>query len=129
MPYPPELLELTARARREKCVNKARERQRELRGEVLSITLKRRRKGPPAHVLAKMTPEERRMDKIVRSGVSEVGYVGMTKRRMGWKLRDGGTGLAREDGLGLGKEQKTRLKRLTSLVRRQMYQRLSRSRG
>lgn len=89
-PYPPSLLRIIRRARAEKVENKTRERQRELRGEILPITLHRKRKGPPAHILARMTPKQKEMDKTVRS-VSEVGYVGMVKRMRGIKLRDNET--------------------------------------
>jgi hypothetical protein len=86
-PYPNELLATIKNARREKIVNKTRERERERRGEVLPCTIRRRRKGPPAHVLRTMTPEQQRMDKIARS-VSEVGYVGLVKKQLGFKLRN-----------------------------------------
>ncbi|KAJ6562518.1 hypothetical protein B0H19DRAFT_873935, partial [Mycena capillaripes] len=86
-PPSPALLEILRAARREKVANKTRERLRERRGEVLRCTVARARKGPPPHLLPHMTPAERRTDKIVR-GVGEVGYVGMVKQRMGFKLRD-----------------------------------------
>lgn len=76
-------------ARREKVRNKTSERERERRGEVLQSTLRRRRKGPPAHVLDRMSEEERKRDKVLR-GVSEVGYVGMLKSKAGRKMRDPG---------------------------------------
>jgi hypothetical protein len=79
------MLRAIAQARRLRFLNKQHEREREKRGEVLRATIKRRNKGPPAHILQRMTPEERAMDKVSRS-VSEVGYVGMIKRRLGWKL-------------------------------------------
>lgn len=85
--YPADMLEAIKQARRDKIQNKTRELDRERRGEVLRRTVRRRNKGPPAHVLATMSTEERRMDKIARS-VSEVGYVGMVKRKLGWKLKD-----------------------------------------
>lgn len=87
MSYSPEMLDAIKRARRDKIINKTRERERERRGEVLRSTIRRRNKGPPAHALARMTPEQRHMDKVVRS-VSEVGYVGQVKRRLGFRLRD-----------------------------------------
>lgn len=87
MQYTPEMLEAIKAARREKVVNKTRELSRERRGEVLRRTILRQSKGPPAHVLAKMTPEQRKMDKVARS-VSEVGYVAQVKRKLGFKLRD-----------------------------------------
>lgn len=45
------------------------------------------RQGPPAHVLAQMTPEERRADKIVR-GPGEAGYTAAVKVNMGRKLKN-----------------------------------------
>jgi hypothetical protein len=111
MPISPELLEMVRAARREKVANKTRERLREQRGEILQRTLKRARKGPPAHILVKMTPKERHWDKIAR-GVGEVGYVGLVKQRMGRKLRDGGKGLARENGADLVGEDLEKLKEM-----------------
>ncbi|KAJ6612674.1 hypothetical protein B0H10DRAFT_1807036 [Mycena sp. CBHHK59/15] len=109
-PPSPELLETVRAARREKVANKTRENLRERRGEILARTLKRARKGPPAHVLPRMTPEQRRMDKAVRF-VGEVGYVGMLKRRMGFRFRDGGKGLARENGADLEGEALAKLRK------------------
>ncbi|KZT26048.1 hypothetical protein NEOLEDRAFT_1162439 [Neolentinus lepideus HHB14362 ss-1] len=85
-PYPPELVEMVRDARREKIANKTKERERERRGEVLACTLRRMNKGPPAHVAYKMTDEEKRMDRISRSP-SEVGYVAVVKKKLGFKLR------------------------------------------
>ena len=75
-----------------KIRNKTREKERERRGEILKSTLRRQRKGPPAHILAKMSPERRRMDKVARS-LSEVGYVALVKRRLGMRLKDPDAGL------------------------------------
>jgi hypothetical protein len=111
MPVSPALQEMLRAARREKVVNKTRERARERRGEILRRTVERARKGPPAHVLVRMTPAERHADRVVR-GVGEVGYVGMVKRRMGVKLRDGGKRLARENGTDLEGEQLEKLKEM-----------------
>lgn len=86
--YPSSLLLRGVRARGQKIRNKTRQYARERAGEVFVSTLARMRQRPPAHVLAKMTPEERRTDKIVRSP-SEVGYTAAVKRKMGRKLRDG----------------------------------------
>ncbi|KAJ7239952.1 hypothetical protein B0H12DRAFT_1204141 [Mycena haematopus] len=110
-PVSPALIEMLRAARREKVANKTRERMRERRGEILRCTIGRARKGPPAHVLVRMTAAQRRADRIVR-GVGEVGYVGMVKRRMGVKLRDGGKGLARENGKDLEGEGLERLKKM-----------------
>lgn len=67
------------RARHYKVINKTREYERERSGEVLRSTIRRRRKGPPAYVLDKMSWEERLKDRIVREGVkgqvAEGGYL------------------------------------------------------
>jgi hypothetical protein len=91
-PFPPELLEQIFEARRTKIRNKTREKERERRGEILKSTLRRQRKGPPAHILAKMSPKRRRMDRVARS-LSEVGYVALVKRRLGMRLKDPDAGL------------------------------------
>ena len=88
MPYPPEMLAAIKQARREKVHNKTKELQREARGEIINRTIFRARTGPPAHILSKMTPSQRHLDNVSRSNVSEVGYVGMAKRKLGWKLRN-----------------------------------------
>lgn len=87
-PRSPELIEMVQAARRYKWENKRRERQREERGEVLPITLRRARKRPPSHILVQMTDEQKRLDTISRSSVSEVGYIGHVKKKLGWKLRN-----------------------------------------
>ncbi len=75
-------------ARRGKIANKIREREREARGEILPCTIKRKIKGPPAHVLAIMTEKQRLRDAVVRSSASEVGYVGKMKRQLGWNMKN-----------------------------------------
>lgn len=119
-PFSPSLLSQIRSARHRRHVNKQTERLREKRGEVLRRTIKRRNKGPPAHVLALMTPEERKMDKVVRS-VSEVGFVGMMKRRMGFKLRDGES-WKKEFGWS-SEEERTRLDKLDEVIRRENVER------
>ncbi|KAJ7167554.1 hypothetical protein C8R46DRAFT_1163090 [Mycena filopes] len=96
----PELQAAALAARREKVANKTRERARERRGAVLPGTLRRARQGPPAHVLVHMSAEERHRDRVVR---------GVGERRMGVRLRDGGRGLARENGLDLEGEAREKL--------------------
>ena len=66
------------------------------RGEVTARTLRRKRGAPPPHVLARMTDEQKALDKVAR-GVSNVGYTGMVKHRLGakskeesWNVEDGG---------------------------------------
>jgi hypothetical protein len=84
--FPPEMLAAIKQARRDKILNKTRQLERERRGEILPSTIHRRNKGPPAHILSKMTPEQRKLDKIARH-VSEVGYVAMAKMKLGHKLK------------------------------------------
>lgn len=84
--FPPAMLEQIRAARREKVENKTREVQRERAGQVINRTLRRARKGPPAHVLVRMSPLRRYYDKVARSSVSEVGYVGWVKKKLGFKL-------------------------------------------
>ena len=110
-PYRPELVAAVLEARRRKIRNKTREKDRERRGEVLKSTPKRQRKGPPAHILAQMSPERREMDKVSRS-LSEVGYVALVKRRLGFKLNDP------EAGFELGeKENRPLLDQATAFIR------------
>lgn len=85
-PAPPELLAQLKAARREKIANKTRERQRQMRGEVLSVTRRQSRLGFPAHVLARWSPEERKANLIARRSVGKVGYVGQVKRALGYNI-------------------------------------------
>ncbi|KAF4593341.1 hypothetical protein AB1N83_010168 [Pleurotus pulmonarius] len=86
-PISKELKEAVMQARRDKIANKIREREREARGEILPCTIKRKIKGPPAHVLAVTTEKQRLRDAVVRSSASEVGYVGKMKRQLGWNMK------------------------------------------
>ncbi|KDR82949.1 hypothetical protein GALMADRAFT_263402 [Galerina marginata CBS 339.88] len=56
-------------------------------GEVLKSTLRRQRRGPPAHVLSKWSSEGRAMYRVARSP-TEVGYVAFVKRRLGFELKE-----------------------------------------
>lgn len=85
--FSPDMLAMIKRARREKILYRTRQLERERRGEVLPRTVRRRNKHPPAHVLAKMTEERKRLDKIARHP-SEVGFVAMAKMKLGHKLKD-----------------------------------------
>lgn len=102
-PCPPSLTDRLKAARHELTVNKTKERQREGRGEVLKRTIRRARTGPPIQSLDRMSKERLKMDKIARSSVSEVGYIGETKRRLGWKLKNDDPYRA-EDGPPTGHE-------------------------
>jgi hypothetical protein len=81
------MLAAIKQARRDKILNKTRQLERERRGEILPSTIRRRNKGPPAHILSMMTPKAKRVDKLARN-VSEVGSVAWAKRKLGHKLRD-----------------------------------------
>lgn len=85
--FSPLLIETIEAARRNKVRNKAKEHRREASGLILRKTLERAIKGPPAHVLSKMTEEEKKLDRIARSSVSKVGYVGYAKMKLGWKMK------------------------------------------
>lgn len=87
-PFPPELVEQIEEARRERGRNKAREHQRELAGEIIKRTHQRARRGPPPHVLMRMSPLRRYYDRVARSSVTEVGYVGWVKKKLGFKLKN-----------------------------------------
>ena len=65
-PYPPEMLAAIKEARREKIRNKTREREREARGEMTTRLARAMRQRPPPHVIARMSPRERRLDAIAR---------------------------------------------------------------
>ncbi|KAF8452446.1 hypothetical protein L210DRAFT_3468333 [Boletus edulis BED1] len=118
--YSPKLLLSGVRARRQKTQYRTRQHVRERAGEVFPSTLARIRQGPPAHVLAKMTPEERRSDKIVRSP-SEAGYTASVKMKMRRKLKDGET-WRMEDGR---EEEWEKLERLEEEVREENMRRWS----
>jgi hypothetical protein len=85
-PTPPDLINQLRAARREKAANKLREREREARGEVLSVTRHRSRLGFPAHVLARWTPEVRKANLLARRSVGLVGYIGHVKRKLGYNV-------------------------------------------
>lgn len=87
-PFSPELLAKIAEGRKKRDAALRRERERELHGEITPKTLHRARKSPPGYVYSLMTPKQRRLDAIARSSLSEVGYVGMVKRRLGWKVKE-----------------------------------------
>ncbi|KAJ3722016.1 hypothetical protein C8R42DRAFT_721559 [Lentinula raphanica] len=87
-PFSPVLLEQVRRARQNKIVNKTKERERERRGEILRVTRKRWKKGLTPHLLSTMSEKEKREELIVQRSSSEVGYVGLLKKRKGWKLKD-----------------------------------------
>ncbi|KZP31045.1 hypothetical protein FIBSPDRAFT_850034 [Athelia psychrophila] len=69
--------------------NKTHKLEREHHGKAVAQTIQRHRQAPPADVLARMSGEKRRMDKVVRS-VSEVGNGAQVKQRLSHKLGDAG---------------------------------------
>jgi len=97
LPYTLELLEMVKEARRVKIANKTREGERQRRGEVLPITLKRMRKGLPAYLLDRLSPKRIELTRITRKP-SEGGYTGKIKSKMGMKLKDDVTWRLEETG-------------------------------
>jgi hypothetical protein len=85
-PTPLALLSQLKAARREKIANKTRERERQLRGEVLTATRRQSRLGFPAHTLALWDPEERKANLVARHSTGKAGYVGQVKRALGYKI-------------------------------------------
>ena len=124
--YTPEMLETIKAAHRFKIENKTRERRREGRGEITNRVLQRMRQGPPAHILARMNKEEKRLDRIARE-VSWGGYSGKMKRRMRENEQRASAGLRRlkrdeeaedcEPDLGASAFGKIKQRRMSSLGR------------
>jgi hypothetical protein len=95
--FPPELLRQVLAARREKIANKTRELERERRGEITNRAVKRKRKMLPGPLMTTRSPASRRHDHVSRS-LSEVGYVGMIRERLGHGMKTG-TWRLYEEGL------------------------------
>ena len=87
IPVPLKMLQQLKAARKERKENLYRAAVRERRGEMTAWARDRRKLGYPAPVMNRWSPEKRRRMLIVRRSVSQVGYVGMLKRQMGWKIR------------------------------------------
>ncbi|KZT43782.1 hypothetical protein SISSUDRAFT_1124464 [Sistotremastrum suecicum HHB10207 ss-3] len=85
MTYTPQMLETIKQARRNKIVNKRRERFNARTGFYSARIMARMRKGPPAPVLAMMTEEEKRDDATARSP-SQTGYVRKVKQKLGMRV-------------------------------------------
>ena len=105
-PYTDELIEIVQAARREKHRNLTNEKIRERRGEMTRKWLKRRRSQPPSLIRYRMTEKEK-MTWWVSKCVSEVGYIGMLKRKLGMKLKDPDA-WKRENGLPHTEEETAR---------------------
>lgn len=86
-PFPKSLIYQLKQARRERILNKTKERLRELRGEQIPSLLKKLRQGPPAWVLKNMSSRQRYLDKVARSP-SEVGMVARAKRELGRGMKN-----------------------------------------
>jgi hypothetical protein len=110
-PTPSDLLLQLKAARREKIANKTRERERQMRGEVLSVTRRQSRQGFPAHTLALWDPETRRANLTARRSPGKVGYVGQVKRALGYRMPP-------EDDEELDEAARERLDRLDEEIRR-----------
>ena len=105
-PYTDELIKIVEGARREKHRNLTNEKIRERRGEMTSKWLKKRRSRPPSLIRYRMTEKEK-MTWWVSKCVSEVGYIGMLKQKLGMKLKNPDA-LKREYGLPHMKEKTDR---------------------
>jgi hypothetical protein len=116
--YPDTLLNQLKSARKERILNKTKERAREIRGEVTRSLLKKLRGGPPAHVLSKMSPRQRFLDKVARHP-SEVGFTAIAKRKLKRGLKNPDAWLVEEsldkkevlDAIAREIRQENRLKR------------------
>ncbi|THV05366.1 hypothetical protein K435DRAFT_647156 [Dendrothele bispora CBS 962.96] len=123
-PFPPDLIDQVREARKNKIANRTKELKRERRGEVTARTLKRRRKGLPAHVWTKLSEKDRKEELIVQRSVSEVGYVGMLKKERGWKLSEPkekveGKVWSIEEGRWIGEEDDRALDKALGRIRRE----------
>lgn len=116
-PYPQPLLDQLKAARKERILNKTKERLRESRGEITTSLLKKLRKGPPASILSKMTPTQRLLDKIARSP-SEVGFVAIAKRKLKRGIKDPKAWLVEES-----REKKVELDKISRSIREENYRR------
>ena len=105
-PYTDELIKIVEDARREKHRNLTNEKIRERRGEMTRKWLKRRRSRPPSLMRYRMTDKEK-MTWWVSKSVSEVGYIGMLKRKLGIKMKNPDA-WKREHGLPHMKEETDR---------------------
>ncbi|KAJ4499267.1 hypothetical protein C8R41DRAFT_815044 [Lentinula lateritia] len=115
-PFSPELIEQVRAARRNKIANKTKERERERRGEILRVTRKRWRKGLTPHLLSTLSEKQKREELIVQRSIAEVGYVGLLKKRKGWKLKEPkpkveGKYWSVEDAEWIGKEEREAAKK------------------
>jgi hypothetical protein len=117
-PFTDEMMELLRKVRENKRVNKQRERTREMRGEVLPITLRRRRQGKPAHMLPYMTQQQFEDDKAMRN-VSKVGYVGVLKEKYGYKGIQKGENWDIELGYKVTPEQNERMDQVLEEIRQE----------
>ncbi|KAF7768248.1 hypothetical protein Agabi119p4_7491 [Agaricus bisporus var. burnettii] len=101
-PFPQSLLTQLKQARRERILNKTKERLRELRGEQTPSLLKKLRQGPPARILKNMSSRQRYLDKVARHP-SEVGMVARAKRELRRGMKNAKAYLV-EDSLDKKKE-------------------------
>ncbi|VDC01355.1 unnamed protein product [Peniophora sp. CBMAI 1063] len=86
-PPTPEMLRQVRAARSEKIRNKMAEKERMKRGEVNNRAMKQRRMGYPVGAMVEWDEEKTREMVAVRRSVSEVGWHGALKKRLGWKVK------------------------------------------
>lgn len=85
-PFRPAVLRAVLKARVRRNVRHFKHIERDRKGDYSSKSLKRRRQGPPAHVLSYMSEETRALEVAAR-GSSEVGYVALAKTKLGIPLK------------------------------------------
>ncbi|EIN13030.1 hypothetical protein PUNSTDRAFT_98064 [Punctularia strigosozonata HHB-11173 SS5] len=122
-PFPPSVLDSIKAARTRKIAYYTSMRARERAGEHTPLSVERMRRMPPAHVLQQMSQQQRINDRVVRS-VSEVGYVGMVKERVGVRTRRRGLWRVYEEGK---EENRERLDRMAEEIRRANFERQAKS--
>lgn len=105
-PYTDELIKIVEDARREKHRNLTNEKIRERRGEMTRKWLQRRRSRPPSLLRYRMSEKEK-MTWWISKSVSEVGYIGMMKWKLGMRLKNPDA-WKREHGLPHMKEKTSR---------------------
>jgi len=86
-PFTDELIKIVKDARREKHRNLTNEKIRERRGEMTRKWLKRRRSRSPSLLRCRMSEKDKTTRRVSKS-VSEVGYIGMLKRKLGIKMKN-----------------------------------------
>lgn len=86
-PFSARLIKRVGEARHQRVVRYHKFLDRDRRGDYSPKSYIKRRRGPPAHILSKMSEKTRALDRAAR-GTSEVGYVALAKTKLGIPLKD-----------------------------------------